>query len=68
MKKIIASFAFVAIMTLVMSLGGTVFAAKSGVSECATMSKGKCISMCAKDMDRGVSQCATASCQMTGCQ
>ncbi len=60
MKKVITLFSFVAIM----SIGGTALAAENGVSECATMSKGKCVSMCAKEMERGVSQCATTPCEM----
>ncbi|MEH7502620.1 hypothetical protein V7152_11480 [Neobacillus drentensis] len=66
MKKIIATFAFVSTM----ALGTSVFAAGTNVADCAHMNKGKCVSMCAKEMNRGVSECATSpDCPMTsGCQ
>lgn len=63
MKKWITLFSLVTMM----SIGGTAFAAGSDVAQCAVMSKGKCVTMCAKGMDHVVSQCATSSCQMTGC-
>lgn len=66
MKKIIGTLAFVSTM----ALGPSVFAAGSNVADCAHMDKGKCVSMCAKEMNRGVFECATSpDCPMTtGCQ
>ncbi len=66
MKKVIALFALV----VAMSIGTSAFAAGRDVADCAKMDKGQCVSMCAQDMNRGVSECATStSCPMTtGCQ
>ena len=62
MKKIIATFAFIPTM----ALGTSAFAAGPDVANCAKMSKGDCVSMCAREMNHGVSDCATASnCPMT---
>lgn len=65
MKKIIVTFAFI----LTIALGTSVFAAGTDVPDCAKMDKGKCVSMCAKEMNRGVSEWATSTdCPMTtGC-
>jgi hypothetical protein len=49
------------------SFGGTSFAS-TDVNECAVKSKGQCVSTCAQHMDRGVSDCATGSCEMMNCQ
>ena len=64
MKKFIAILAFVSTM----ALGTSVFAA--GVADCAHMDKGKCAAMCAKKMNRGISDCVTSQdCPMeNGCQ
>lgn len=60
MKKILALF------TLTMAIGSSAFAAGADVANCAKMNKGQCVSMCAKDMNHGVSECATSpSCPMT---
>ncbi|MDR4947678.1 hypothetical protein [Neobacillus cucumis] len=66
MKKLIATCSFISLM----AVGTSVFAAGTGVADCAHMDKGKCVSMCAKDMNRGVSGCATSTdCPMeNGCQ
>lgn len=66
MKKVIALIALVATF----SVGTSAFAAGPDVANCAKMDKGQCVSMCAQNMNHGVSQCATSpSCPMTaGCQ
>lgn len=66
MKKLLG------IMTVVglLSFSTSAFAAGAGVSDCATMSKGKCISKCANKMEQGVSDCAhnVTPCEMTSCK
>ncbi len=63
MKRIFVISAMVAML----SFGGTAFANGANVADCAKMSKGKCVSMCAHEMERGVSECATSTCEMTDC-
>jgi hypothetical protein len=59
---------FFGILTIVgvLSFSTSAFAAESGVSDCAKMSKGACVAMCAQKMEQGVSKCATATtpCEM----
>jgi hypothetical protein len=59
MKKYFALLAFVSIL----SIGSAAFASGSDIAQCAKMQmdKGNCVSMCAQQMDHGVSECATSS-------
>lgn len=65
MKMKLALFVLVATMTI----STPAFASGNGVADCAQMSKGQHVAMCAQKMERGVSDCATApECPMTsGC-